>query len=459
MQVGSKRTRGLARRLAIAAGWLVAWQLASLGIGNRILFAGPAETAAAFLALLPTPAFWAAIGFSLVRIAAGFATGFVLALVLGGLAHASRLMRDVLHPLLAVLKSTPLVCFIVLLLLWVGSRRVSGIAVFLVAFPAVYFCVLEGLDAVDPKMRDLLHAFRVGQVRRALALDWQTLLPFLLATCKNVCGMSWKAGVAAEVIGTPYGSMGEQIYQSKLLLETPSLFAWTIAVILVSFACEKAFLALLGRTGGLALRLSVRLPHAATAADPRPAAVAFRGVTLVRGGKTILRNLTHEFAAGSVTVLADPSGAGKTTALMAALGLLAPAAGEVDRPQRSSAVFQEVRLVEGLSAVGNVLLACGGAVGEDEARDALAQVLPAAALDRPVSELSGGQRRRVELVRAMLWPSSAVLLDEPFSSLDEGTRDLCARFVLARLAGRTLVVSSHQEGDAEALGVRPSLIL
>ena len=80
--------------------------------------------------------------------------------------------------------------------------------------------------------------------------------------------------------------------------------------------------------------------------------------------------------------------------------------------------------------------------------------MPEEALGRPVSELSGGQRRRVELARALAHPSAAVLLDEPFSSLDEDTHQVAARFVMAHLKGRTLLMSSHVPEDVAALDAR-----
>ena len=99
----------------------------------------------------------------------------------------------------------------------------------------------------------------------------------------------------------------------------------------------------------------------------------------------------------------------------------------------------------------NVRLVTAG-LGEAEARAGLGELLPAQALDVPVSELSGGQRRRVEIVRALLHPSTAVLLDEPFASLDGESHRQAAEFVRWHLSGRTLLVASHAADDAELLG-------
>lgn len=69
-----------------------------------------------------------------------------------------------------------------------------------------------------------------------------SVLPYLISGCRTALGMSWKSGVAAEVIGIPEGSIGEQLYYSKLYLDTAGLFAWTFVIIIVSAVFERIFL-------------------------------------------------------------------------------------------------------------------------------------------------------------------------------------------------------------------------
>lgn len=451
--------RDALRRAGAVAFWLLVWQLASMAVGSELLLAGPAAVLVRLAQLVPTAAFWSTVGFSLARIAAGFAAAFVLGLLLGLAAHRWHALAELLAPAVSFLKSVPIVCVIVLLLMWVGSVRVSAIAVFLAVFPAIYFSVLEGRAAASPGLGELLRVMGVPGWRRFLADTWQQLLPYLVATCRNACGMAWKAGVAAELIGSPRGSMGERIYQAKLLLETGDLFAWTIVVVALSWACEKAFLALLRATGGWALAASVPRPAAVQRKQvaPAPAGILLDNVTLGYDGAPVATcNLA--LAPGSRTVLADPSGAGKTTLVRTVCGLLAPLSGRVQVPGAGelSAQFQDTRLVEAMTAEQNVLLCSAGALSADEAHALLEELLPKDALGRPVSELSGGQRRRVELARALAHPGAAVVLDEPFASLDAASHKSAAAFVVRHLCGRTLLVASHAPGDAEFLDARPA---
>lgn len=121
---------------------------------------------------------------------------------------------------------------------------------------------------------------------------------------------------------------------------------------------------------------------------------------------------------------------------------------------RCAAVFQEDRLFEELSAVRNVSLAAAREFSDAQLRAQLRQILPQEALEQPVRKLSGGMRRRVALARAILAPSDFLILDEPFTGLDEDTKRRTAAWVLKRQGGRTLIFSSHTEEDAALMQAR-----
>jgi NitT/TauT family transport system permease protein len=265
------------------------------------------------------------------------------------------------------------------------------------------------------------------------------------------------------------GSIGERIYNSKLLLDTAELFAWTIVVVVMSWLCERAFVAVLARTGSWSQHLSLRVgrPRSVCAQTDvrhqagRQGQTASAGPTILLKdasvgyeGAVVASGLNLAVLPGDRVLLADRSGTGKTTLLHTVAGLQDVLAGLCRRPAHPTMAFQESRLVEEMSAVQNVLLVMGSA--RDEAararvRSLLSELLPEAALDVPVRRLSGGQRRRVEIVRALAAPGDAVLLDEPFSSLDAASHAQAAAFVTRHLDGRALVVASHLPDDMRLL--------
>ena len=447
-----------ADRVGAVCLWVGIWQLASVLVGSKVLLAGPYDTLVRLVELIDDPRFLSVVGFSLVRIVGGFLAAYALALVLAFVAHRWPVVDRLLAPGMSSLKSVPIACVIVLLLIWVGSRQVSGIAVFLAVFPAVYFSCAEGLAQVDERVGEMLTVFRVGGVTRLLAHTWPSVLPYLVGTSRNVCGMAWKAGVAAELIGSPLGSVGERIYQAKILLETADLFAWTIVVVALSALFERLFVTLLAQSGMLAQAGALALAGVPRGLDeddrvPAPSSIVLAHATLGYGTTVVARDVCVDLGPGSRTVLVDASGAGKTTFVRTVAGLQDVLAGDaLLLPPTASVVFQEARLVERMTAVQNVLLVTGNAVSEHEVRALLAELLPADVADTSVAELSGGQRRRVELVRALAFPSAAVLLDEPFASLDARSHEEAAAFVRRHLGGRTLLAASHVAGDAQLLG-------
>ena len=184
--------------------------------------------------------------------------------------------------------------------------------------------------------------------------------------------------------------------------------------------------------------------------------VRVRGVCKSFGALRVLENVSFQMDEGDTWCLMGPSGAGKTTLLRIMLGLEAADDGAVEGLDigDASVVFQEDRLCNALTPIENLALVMPGRASRRELRALLSEILPSEALDKPVINLSGGQRRRFSLARAMAYPGTMVVMDEPFTGLDMQTKRTVIDFVLRHLNGRTLLVSTHGERDAELLGAR-----
>lgn len=459
-QNGTSCTRSVlvVRRVFVILLWLVVWQLASMAVGTDLLLAGPAATFTALVRDIVEPSFLSTVGFTLVRVMSGFVLAFFLALVLGILSVLVPVLHELIAPVLSAMKSVPVACIVVLLLIWIGSRNVSFISVIFVALPAMFFSVTEALAAHDTSLDMLLKTLRVSRTRRWLATAWPDMVPFLVASGKACIGMSWKAGVAAELIGIPQGSMGDRVYQAKLLFDTADLFAWTLVVVALAWLSERLFLWLLTSSRSWTLHMACLSLSESSKKLYLPTEMALHNVTKVYGEVTV-GPFEIAIPAGSRMVLTDVSGAGKTTSFRILLGFEQADEGHMVQPKSPSCMFQTTMLVEDLSAEANLVLGCDGALSYSHAQALLLELLPASALNRPVRELSGGMRRRVELARALAVPGDSVLLDEPFSSLDDLARKNACAFVLRHLDGRTLLVASHDEGIASLLGASEKHLL
>ena len=240
---GKKGVRAWLRRLAVAAFWLAAWQLASMAVGSRIVLVGPAEVACRLAELVLEADFWVSMGLSLGRVATGFGLAVVAGVALAAWASRSRVVEGLLAPLVGAVKAAPVASFVVLLLMWVSSRWLSVAVSFLMAFPILYTNVLAGVRQTDPALLEMADVFGVSSWARVLTVYAAQVAPYLRAGLSLAMGLSWKSGIAAEVIGLPAPSIGIHLYDAKVYLDAPDLLAWTVVIVALSVGLE----ALLGR--------------------------------------------------------------------------------------------------------------------------------------------------------------------------------------------------------------------
>ena len=237
--------------------WLLVWQGASMALAalwpnGHLLLASPISAALRLGELAVTAAFWRAIGWSALRIIGGFLLSCCAASLLAVPASRWRWVQELLSPLVAAVKAVPVASFIILALVWLDSRSLSCFIAFLMVFPPVYLGVLEGIRQTDGKLLEMAKVFRVPLGRQVRAIYLPAVLPHFRTAVSLGLGLCWKAGIAAEVIGLPGGSLGERLYSAKVYFQTPDLFAWTAVIVAVSVAFEKLFLALVDALAGKA---------------------------------------------------------------------------------------------------------------------------------------------------------------------------------------------------------------
>lgn len=183
-------------------------------------------------------------------------------------------------------------------------------------------------------------------------------------------------------------------------------------------------------------------------------AIEIRGLYKAFEAKQVLENFSCTLDEGSTTCIMGPSGVGKTTLINILLGLLKPDAGTIGTlaSMRRSAVFQEDRLCENIDAIANVRLVTGNAVSREAILAALAAIGLCDCASQPVRELSGGMRRRVAIVRALLAEYDVLILDEPFKGLDEETKAQTLAFLREQASGRTVIMITHDAKEAAQMG-------
>ncbi len=233
--------------LLAAAFWVAVWQVAAVIVHRDFLLASPVQVVVRLGELVVTAGFWQTVATTLARIIVGFTAAAVVGALLATLASASRVAEALASPLIATIRSAPVVSFIILLLLWTDASTLAAYTSFLMVLPVMYANILAGIRNRDRALLEAATVFRVPWLRRVRAIDVPAVLPFFAAACRTGVGLAWKAGVAAEVIGVAVGTIGERLYEAKLYLESADLFAWTIVIIALSVAGEAFVLAVLRR--------------------------------------------------------------------------------------------------------------------------------------------------------------------------------------------------------------------
>lgn len=222
--------------------WIVVWQLASSLINQEMFLTSPVLVIKQLIELSGTSEFWGSIFFSFSKIFSGFFIALFAAILLAVLANMVNIIEILIRPFMAVIKATPVASYVILCLFFISSENLSVIIAFLMVLPVIYTNVLQGINKTDPKLLEMAKVYQVGILKKVIFIYTPHVLPYFISACSISLGICWKSGIAAEVIGLPAGSIGRNLYQSKVFLDMKNLFAWTIVIILVSFVFEKIFM-------------------------------------------------------------------------------------------------------------------------------------------------------------------------------------------------------------------------
>ncbi len=224
---------------------LLTWQAAALLLNQKVLLASPVDVALRFCTIWTESEFFNSVWFTFSRIVLGFFMALLTGIVLAFLAGRFKYVEIILWPYMATIKSIPVASFIIIALIWLTSSQLSIVIVFLIVLPVIYTNILNGIKNIDGKILETATIFRLSWKKRLLYIWLPQIKPFIFSASSISIGLAWKSGVAAEIIGIPSGSIGEELYYSKVYLNTTDLFTWTVIIIILSIGFEKIFSLLL----------------------------------------------------------------------------------------------------------------------------------------------------------------------------------------------------------------------
>lgn len=233
--------------------WVAVWAALALLVHRELLLPAPWVVVRRLGELAATAAFWRITAVSIGRVLLGITAAVALGTGMAVACSVSKTADALLRPLMTVVKSTPVASFVVLALVWIARDWLPVFISLLMVLPVVWSNVCIGIRSTDPALLELarVYGWPRGRILRRIYLPG--VRPHFLAALRSGIGFGWKSAIAAEVLTVPRSAIGRMIYESKLYLQTTDLFAWTLAVILLSVGLERLVLRALtprGKGGG-----------------------------------------------------------------------------------------------------------------------------------------------------------------------------------------------------------------
>jgi len=219
--------------------WLGVWQIMAIYFNNTFLLPDIQSTIKALLALLSTSEFWPNVGLTLLRVLSGLTLGVITGTVFAFLSHRSKIIRSVLTPIVSVIKSTPVASFIIILWIVMSGDALSIFVSFLMVMPIIWQNLMDGYDSIDKELVEVCEVFELNYTKKLRVLIFPALIKYFIPAFITSVGLAWKSEIAAEIIAYTENSIGHAINDSKMEFDSPTVFAWTLVVILLSIVLER----------------------------------------------------------------------------------------------------------------------------------------------------------------------------------------------------------------------------
>jgi len=177
----------------------------------------------------------------------GFALALAVGVIIAVVSSTSRVFQILIQPAMNVINAIPIASFTVIALLAVRSENLSIFVSFITVLPIIYHNTHKGILSTDPKLLEMAKIFNVPSWKKAVYIYLKTVAPYVLAGANVGIGFAWKSGIAAELIGVVRGTIGASLHNARIFLLTADLFAWTIAIVLLSYVMERVFRLVFGQ--------------------------------------------------------------------------------------------------------------------------------------------------------------------------------------------------------------------
>ena len=226
-------------KLIIILFWILIWEILSLIINQEIYLPSPHAAFSSLINLLNKKDTYTTILYSTYRTLSGFFLSCALDILLGIICGIHKPVYNLFYPLIVIIRTIPVMSIIIIAIMWFKDTNVPIFVAFLMCFPIIWTNTVSGIHSTDIRLLQMCEVYKVKKLRIINSVYFNSSLPYIKAGMISALGLGWKVTSAAEVLSLPKYSIGRFLYDSKVYLEIPDLFAWTIIIISLSFLFEK----------------------------------------------------------------------------------------------------------------------------------------------------------------------------------------------------------------------------
>lgn len=221
--------------------WIAVWHIAAKAANQKLILKIPCpiDTLKAFFQNCREPEFWQITGISIAHILIGFLLAVIIGCLFGMLSNRIELLGTFLSPVLHLIRTVPVAALIIVAWLWIPSYALPSFIAFLMVLPIIWSHTEAGLKAVDTKLIEMAQVNGMSKHDISLKIRLPLVAPHIRTGCLTGVGIAWKAGVAAEIIASPAGTLGAMLSSAKASIDYSSVFAVTLTIVILSVFIEN----------------------------------------------------------------------------------------------------------------------------------------------------------------------------------------------------------------------------
>lgn len=402
---------------------LLIWQLVASYINQPQLIPTIPHLIETLIHLLGSGAFYKSLSATILRGITGIILSLFAGLISAFLFARYELLYELFRPILIIMRSVPVISFILFALIFFNPEGIPLIIAFLTMYPLLTENLTKGITQLRPGFSIMAHLFQINRRNKLLQVIYPQIKPFLFSGLASAAGFGWRAIIMGEVLSQCAFGIGGEMKRAQNFIEVPELIAWTIVAICVSFLFDKGISRLSRIRWNIVYKKNSR-KHIQPNKKGNDLSIRMEDISFQYNQTPVISHFSYTFTPDNIYGIKAPSGVGKTTLLNLAVGILKPDKGSIiNRNKCIAMVFQEPELLSHLTVLENISLSLASFLCKEDAKDkaykALEMVEMASFQNRYPEELSYGQQQRIAIARAVAFPASVILMDEPFKGLDE----------------------------------------